>query len=111
MKKQSSKRQRKLQQDIRLFINKKVTDINGRVEPTDCGTAEPAGKENADRLQREENSECRTAETVGNGQAESTECGAAEPQGKENVDNVQRDEHTDHISKYEGGTAEPNECG
>ena len=103
----SSKRQRNLQQDIRLFINKKVMDRNGRIEPTECGTAEPTGNENADSVQRDENPECGTAKTArtgrveptecgtaepaSNGRAEPTECGTAEAAEKENADSVQRD--------------------
>ena len=99
----SPKSHRKLQQDIRLFINKDVSEESrsGRVEPTEFGTAEPLGNfdgEHSDwhverRNRRAESTESRTAEPVRNvdgghsdwnverrnGRVESTECGTAEP--------------------------------
>ena len=94
---QAKKNEReKMQQDIRLFINKNVKWGEGRVEYTKCGTAEPIA--NIDRVELDEHSEYEGGTAEPNnfdkcGRTEparrvpergniETECGRTEPANK-----------------------------
>ena len=77
-----------MQQDIRLFINKKVIGDDGRVEHTKCGTAEPV----------------ETIDRVGQDECHDYEGGTAEP---DNLVDCDRTEPSKMMT--ECGRAEPTE--